>query len=298
MTRPDDFTPSNAIQVKDSQDTRAANRRVWIVRVLGVVIAVLGWLAVSLPHWGELAVATNGAVFAGLMTYAFAAAVLSRKQFVHLEKKLRLRLLVHNMELENMAMRDELTQLFNRRYFFDRLERELATAKGFERPLAVITIDLDSLREINKTHGYTAGDRALASFGQYLLDHTRATDVPARVGGDEFAIILPDTSKRGANTMMERLVTGLDKDPLVDEDDITMRVTTSLGMSGYPWGGDTLDAIMHQAEAELRSEKEARRGTPSALERDRDGRGSTVPAIFRKASADDREPAGSERAQT
>src|SRR3990172_718854 len=145
MTKPADFIPAHAIEVKESEDTRAVVRRVWMVRIAGLLITVLGCFAVSLPNWEMSSVGLNALVFAGLSAFAFAGAELSRKQFVHLEKKLRLRLLVHNMELENMAMRDELTQLFSRRYLFDRLERELATAKGFQRPLGFIAMELRPL---------------------------------------------------------------------------------------------------------------------------------------------------------
>ncbi len=283
MTKPADFIPANAIEVKESEDTRAVVRRVWVVRIAGLVLTVLGWLAVSLPNWRGPAVGINALVFVALTAFAFAGAELSRKQFVHLEKKLRLRLLVHNMELENMAMRDELTQLFSRRYLFDRLGRELATARGFQRPLAVILIDLDSLRETNDKYGFEAGDKVLASFGRYLLAHTRATDIPARIGSDEFAVILPDTSKRGASTMMERLLTGLDKEPLVDEKGLTLRVRASLGMSGYPWGGETVDAIMRDADASMYASKLARKQTPSHEDDRRGARLPSVPALFRKS---------------
>ncbi|HEU4759209.1 MAG TPA: GGDEF domain-containing protein [Dehalococcoidia bacterium] len=294
MTKPADFTPANAIEVKESEDARAVSRRVWVVRIAGLVVTVLGWLAVSLPHWGQTTVGVNALVFAGLTAFAFAAAELSRKQFVHLEKKLRLRLLVHNMELENMAMRDELTQLFNRRYLFDRLERELATARGFQRPLAVILIDMDALGETNDKYGFEAGDKVLANFGRYLLDHTRATDIPARIGSDEFAVILPDTSKRGASTMVDRLLKGLDKEPLVEEQGLTLRVSAALGMSGYPWGGETVDAIVQDAAAAARSEKQARREMHGPGDNGNAGQPPAVPAMFRKPEHSAEEPPDAE----
>ena len=103
-------------------------------------------------------------------------------------------------------MRDELTQLFSRRYLFERLEQELHTAEGSQRPLAFIAIELKPVNHINHTYGYAVGDQLLVAFGQLLMDTTRATDIPARMNGNKFGVILPDTSKRGADTMIERLV--------------------------------------------------------------------------------------------
>ena len=88
----------------------------------------------------------------------------------------------------------------------------------------------------------------LAAFGQFLLEFTRSTDVPARMSGNRFGIILPDTSKRGAHTMVERLTQSLAALAMLEERGLSTAVTVSFGVCGYPWGGDTVDAIVRQAE--------------------------------------------------
>lgn len=248
MTKPSDFSPSEALEVENSASAKGSLRTRWLLRAAGAVVLVLGWLAVSLNDLGETMFFVDTAVFLAAGLYAFTAAAVSRREAVKEEKRLRLRLLVHNMELENMAIRDELTQLFNRRYLFERLERELQTAKGFQRPLAFITIEVAFLDHVNHTYGYAAGDQLLAAFGRFLLEFTRATDVPARMSGNKFGIILPDTSKRGAHTMVERLTQSLAVLPLLEERGLSTAVTVSFGVCGYPWGGDTVDAIVSQAE--------------------------------------------------
>jgi diguanylate cyclase (GGDEF)-like protein len=198
---------------------------------------------------------------------------------VNMEKRLRLDLLVHNMELENMAMRDDLTRLFNRRYFFERLERELETARGFQRPVSVLLVDVDQLKAVNDTYGHTTGDEVLANFGQFLLSQTRASDVPARIGGDEFAIILPIPRERG-EVMINRIQKALESTDLIDQAELTLRLSASLGLSGFPWGGDTVDAIMLQADASMYADKRARRQlAPTSPAPDMP---PEVPSIYRK----------------
>ncbi len=155
------------------------------------------------------------------------------------------------MELESISMRDELTQLFNRRYLFERLEQELHTAEGFQRPLAFIAIELKPVNHVNHTYGYAVSDQLLVAFGRLLMDITRATDIPARMSGNEFGVILPDTSKRGAYTMIERLIGFLATTSLMEDAGLDSAIMASFGVSGYPWGSDTVDAIVRQAESEI-----------------------------------------------
>ena len=258
MTKPSDFSPSEALEVKNSGSAKRSLRTRWLLRAVGAIVLILGWLAVSLHDFGETMFFVDTAVFLAAALCAFTAAAVSRREAVKEEKRLRLRLLVHNMELENMAIRDELTQLFDRRYLFERLDRELQTAKGFQRPLAFITIEVTSLDHVNRTYGYAAGDQLLAAFGRFLLEFTRATDVPARMSGNKFGIILPDTSKRGAHTMVERLTQSLAALPLLEERGPSTAVTVTFGVCGYPWGGDTVDAIVRQAEMKAGAAAEAR----------------------------------------
>lgn len=278
MTKPSDFSPSEALEVSSGADTKRSLRARWFLRLAGFGILIFGWLAVSLDDLGGAMFIIDTAVFGGMAVYAFAAASTSRKYAVDEERKLRLRLLVHNMELENLSMRDDLTQLFNRRYLFDRLERELHTAEGFQRPLAYITIEMKSLNHVNHTYGYAVGDQLLAAFGRFLMELIRATDIPGRVSGNKFGVILPDTSKRGAHTMIERLTYALATTPLTDNPALDSAFVASFGISGYPWGGDSIDAIVRQAETGIaHSNPPELAGASSDKEENTD-----IPAAFRR----------------
>jgi diguanylate cyclase (GGDEF)-like protein len=124
----------------------------------------------------------------------------------------------------------------------------------------VIVVDLNSMKFVNDNYGHRVGDELLRAFGRFLLDYTRASDVPARTGGDEFAIILPDTSDKAAQVLKQRLAKRLEGLDLVDNDDVRVKVTASFGVSGFPRGGETVDEIIAQADSDMYADKQARKG--------------------------------------
>ena len=109
------------------------------------------------------------------------------------------------IQLAEMSTRDELTGLYNRRYFIEFLERELARAKRYKRNLGFCMIDLDKFKYINDTYGHLAGDMVLSDIGRMFDEHFRQGDLICRYGGEEFAVILPDTSLKSAVAVCERL---------------------------------------------------------------------------------------------
>ena len=227
------------------------DRNVWVIRGIGAVLLVAAGVYFTLPHFGSVRFMADLLVFAGLGAFGIVAGYTARRHTITLEKKLRLALIIRNMELENMATRDHLTHLFNRRHFFDRLERELQNAKGFQRPLSVVMIDLDGMRAINEKHGHRVGDLVLAAFGKFLLEQARASDLPARIGGDEFAVILPDAGEGAAQSAVNRLLAALEKTTLFERDDLSIKLTAAIGLAGYPWTAETEDEIIRRATASM-----------------------------------------------
>jgi diguanylate cyclase (GGDEF)-like protein len=107
-------------------------------------------------------------------------------------------------DLEKRAIRDPLTQLYNKEYFAQRLHEEMRRALRYRQPLTLALIDMDRLKEVNDTYGHQAGDATIKAVTRAICDTCRQIDIPCRYGGDEFAVILPETTKQQALAFAER----------------------------------------------------------------------------------------------
>ena len=109
-------------------------------------------------------------------------------------------------EIEVAASVDPLTGLRNRTRFLEDLRREFGSARRYETPLSVIVLDVDGLRDVNAQQGFEAGDRLLLVLSELLLSRLRVSDIAARIGDDDFAVILPHTPLNGARALCERVL--------------------------------------------------------------------------------------------
>jgi diguanylate cyclase (GGDEF)-like protein/putative nucleotidyltransferase with HDIG domain len=151
--------------------------------------------------------------------------------------------------LEEKIRVDPKTGLFNSRHFAEQLEDELARALRFERPLAVIMSDLDLLRDINNTHGHLAGDAVLQRIADTIRATVRSYDVAARFGGEEFAILLPETTAGEAFEIAERIRRALAGQAIeVPTAEKQIRATISCGVAAFPADGDTSTKLLHEAD--------------------------------------------------
>ena len=218
--------------------------------------------------------AVTGVVFLALFLLTTTFASLSRKAHVDVERRYRARLFIRNLELQDMAMRDDLTQLFNRRYFFERLRREVDRARSLQSPLAILVLDVDRLKSVNDSYGHKAGDIALANLAKLVIKCVRTSDIPARLGGDEFGVIMPETDKDGAFSVAKRLQRALEVTPMYEENGASLQLNVSLGVSGFPWGGDSVDEVVqwadtHMYAAKTSKKKDANHAPSASTERSR-----------------------------
>jgi diguanylate cyclase (GGDEF)-like protein len=152
--------------------------------------------------------------------------------------------------LETQAHTDPLTGLANRRHFFEAADAELARSRRYEAPLSLLMLDIDRFKEVNDAHGHRAGDRVLQKLAQTCLEVLRNVDVVGRVGGEEFAILLPETASEGAVEVAERLRAAVEAAEVVREEGVPIRVTVSIGAATLA-GNANLDTLMSQADDAL-----------------------------------------------
>jgi diguanylate cyclase (GGDEF)-like protein len=136
-------------------------------------------------------------------------------------------------EVSQRARTDALTGLANRRYFDEQLRRVIAETDRFGGTSSLIVVDIDLFKKVNDTYGHEAGDAVLRQVGKILSDGVRAVDICARYGGEEIAILLPQTPIAGATELAERLRNAIAERAVLFEG-AAIHVTASFGIAGYP----------------------------------------------------------------
>jgi diguanylate cyclase (GGDEF)-like protein len=173
-------------------------------------------------------------------------------------KNMELALQAAHKEAKEAAMEDQLTGLHNRRAFFEFGNRLLQQSRRSEAPLALIMLDLDHFKQINDTYGHQIGDEVLRKVGEVIRLRTRESDISARIGGEEFALLLPEATTDEALDMADRLK-GLMSESAVQTRDTLLTATASFGVAGLGPGDTDLDSLIARADAAMyRSKKDGR----------------------------------------
>lgn len=161
--------------------------------------------------------------------------------------------------VRELARRDQLTGLFNRREFEERYHAEFDRADRYESSLAVMMVDLDHFKEVNDTYGHQAGDEVLGVMGEVLQDMTRQVDITGRYGGEEFAVVLPETDLASARRAAERINQELRRQTFEGDEDETFTVTCSLGLAELSPEDEDAEALLQRADEALYEAKSAGR---------------------------------------
>ncbi len=153
--------------------------------------------------------------------------------------------------LKKEAVTDSLTELYNRRYFNQALQKEAERAMRLHQPFSIISLDLDYLKKINDTYGHFFGDLAIRTIADILKKNARSIDVPARLGGEEFSVLLPGVDSSGAMIAAERIRAAIEAQEL----DTIGHITASLGVGTFPEHSIKLDELLDMTDQAMYKSK-------------------------------------------
>ena len=162
-------------------------------------------------------------------------------------------------ELERIALTDPLTSLANRRRFFEAGRLEVERSRRFDASLSVLALDLDFFKKVNDTYGHQAGDLILQGAANVFQLHVRGVDLVGRIGGEEFAILLPETNLSGSIVVAENILTNIRKLKIELEDSQTIGITSSIGIACLQPDDQTFEKLLQRADIALYAAKDSGR---------------------------------------
>jgi diguanylate cyclase (GGDEF)-like protein len=229
-----------------------------------VIPGARGGVKILEPDCGALAEAPRVALLHALADLATGLAALAAEQ-VEAEQRARAledtraRFREQNILLRELAVVDELTGLYNRRFFDGRMQYELDRFRRYGSPLSLLVMDIDHFKQVNDVHGHPTGDRVLRKLAALCKSMIRRVDLLARVGGEEFALLMPNTQPEGALAVATRLLERIAMTPFESEE-LVLRLTVSMGLAtvGTGWQGDTAQLFRTADQALYRAKLDGR----------------------------------------
>jgi diguanylate cyclase (GGDEF)-like protein len=158
-----------------------------------------------------------------------------------------------------LSITDEVTPLYNHRYFHQALDRELKLVNRYGSTLSLVFVDLDRFKPINDQYGHLRGSRTLREVGFLIRAAVRETDIPARYGGDEFVVVLPQTDGDSARVLAEKLRSLIEAHTFLQEEGINARLGVSLGVATYPEDAGTKEGLIRLADSRMYEDKSSRK---------------------------------------
>ena len=223
------------------------NLLLWVI--VPLVLAAIGWsiagdhlVAARTQQIGEIIAITSIGLLGLLLAFY------TQHGNVQVERAYSAHLEGLSQRLRSLAYQDSLTELYNHRYFYEQLAHEVERANRYGHPVSVILLDLDKFKEVNDTYGHLMGDKLLSLIGKVINEQVRGADIAARYGGDEFAIILPDTRKAAAQATAEKLAKAIASGRTNAGQSAGVRVSASCGVASCPDEARTVSGLLQLAD--------------------------------------------------
>lgn len=160
------------------------------------------------------------------------------------------RLLKSEKKYKNLSITDDLTQLYNPRYFYKKLEEEIDRLMRYKQPLSLLLIDIDDFKKINDRYGHLKGDKVLKMTGRIIQDFLRKIDTAYRYGGEEFTVLLPGTGIEAAMNVAERIRKGFESKDLSLITNETLNISVSIGAAQFK-PGEEMEAFVKRTDDAL-----------------------------------------------
>ncbi len=226
----------------------------WVI--VPLVLAAIGWslagdhlVAAETQQIGEVVAITAVGVLGLLLAF------FTRHTSMRVERAYSAHLEGLSQRLRSLAYQDSLTELYNHRYFYEQLTHEVERAKRYARPVSVILLDLDHFKEVNDTYGHLMGDKLLSLIGKVINEQVRGADIAARYGGDEFAIILPDTPLQAAQAAADKLATAIVTGQTSTGQSEGIPISASCGVASCPDEARTVSDLLQLADERVYQSK-------------------------------------------
>jgi diguanylate cyclase (GGDEF)-like protein len=167
----------------------------------------------------------------------------------------------HVQKIQELTITDDCTRLFNSRHLYNVLEAEIHRSTRYNYEFSLIFIDLDHFKSVNDQHGHLMGSKLLAEIGKVIQQHLRLIDMAFRYGGDEFVILLPQTSKRAAVHVTKRLQQLITDRAYLEEDNLHLKITASFGVATFPVDATNRADLIGLADAAMYEVKRTTRNS-------------------------------------
>ena len=216
----------------------------WSTFIFGVMLFSLGGIVIPRTPVTVYTMAVGAALESILLSFALA-------DRIRLLRRSHEMLSVSHRHYRELAVRDGLTGLYNRRYTFEQLPDEIETVKGVGGDLSLMMMDVDNFKQFNDTYGHPEGDKVLIKLAEVIASCIRAQDSGCRYGGEEFVVVLPGTTEQDAFRVAERIRNQFGQSIFKPRPEESVQVTVSIGLTSLQSHGEDADMLIKRADAAL-----------------------------------------------